>query len=80
VCAVAVANFASCAVTGTGELYTWGDGNFGLPWHDDTAAIQLAPKRVRAIRDNSVVAVSLAWCHTIAVTREGGVFGWGAAE
>ena len=79
VCAVAAAEFVSCAVTATGELYTWGRGYFGPLRHGDEMA-QLAPKRVEALRDEWVVAVAPGSYHTIAVTRDGGVFGWGRAE
>ena len=66
---------SSCAVIAAGELFTWDHGNFGRLGHGDTAA-QFAPKRVEALRDKWVVAVSLKYClRTIAVTRDGGVFG-----
>ncbi len=39
-----------------------------------------APKRVEALQDEWVVAVSVGVFHTIAVARDGGVFGWGAAD
>ena len=78
-CAVAAAENASCSVTAAGELYTWGRGDCGRLGHGDEAD-QLAPKRVEALQDEWVVAVSPATCHTIAVTRGGGVFGWGAAD
>ena len=79
VCAVAAGDDASCAVTAAGGLYTWGNGDFGRLGHGDIAP-QLAPKRVEALRDEWVVAVSHAMLHTIAVTRDGGVFGWGEAD
>jgi alpha-tubulin suppressor-like RCC1 family protein len=79
VCAVAAADDAGCAVTAAGELFTWGCGGFGRLGHGNTAA-QLAQKRVEAIRDEWVVAVSPARCHTIVVTRDGSVFGWGAPD
>ena len=64
-------------MTAVGELYTWGRGHEKLG-HGDIAD-QLAPKRVGALRDEWVVAVSVGMHHTIAVTRGGSVFGWGAA-
>ena len=69
----------ACAVSTQGELYTWGRGYGGRLGHGDQAE-QLEQKRVEALRDVWVVAVSLGMYHYITVTRDGGVFGWGAAE
>jgi hypothetical protein len=76
VCAVVAADYASCALTATGELFTWGDGECGKLGHGDEAE-QPAPKRVEALRDECVVAVTCGKRHTVAVVRGGGVFGWG---
>ena len=76
VCAVVAANCASAAVTTTGELFTWGDGECGRLGHGDEAD-KHAPKRVEALRDECVVAVTCAHRHTVAATRDGRVFGWG---
>lgn len=76
VCAIAAGGGAACAVTTAGELYTWGCGYCGQLGHGDTAS-QLVPMRVDALRDEWVVAVSLAEFRMIAVTRDGSVLGWG---
>ena len=76
---MAAEDCASCAVTAAGELYTWGSGVRGRLGHGDTAG-QLAPKRVEALQDERVVAISPASCHTVVVTFTGSVFGWGEAE
>jgi alpha-tubulin suppressor-like RCC1 family protein len=47
----------SSAVTAAGELYMWGGRADGRLGHGGTAA-QLAPKRVEALQDECVVAVS----------------------
>jgi len=73
--AVAAAEDTGCAVTATGELYTWGNGYHGRLGHGDDAE-QHVPKRVEALRDEWVVAVSSSNWHTTAVSRDGGVFGW----
>ena len=78
VCAVAAGYQTSCAVTSAGELYTCGRGYRWLLGHGDEVT-QLAPKRVETLRDEWSVAVSPGIYHTIAVTRAGRVFGWGAA-
>lgn len=77
VCAVAAGDGTSCVVTASGELFTWGVGpELG---HGDTHA-RLVPKRVEALRGEVVVAVSISRRHTLAVTKEGCVFGWGDME
>ena len=78
VCAIVAANYASCAVTTAGELFTWGNGECGRLGHGDEAE-QFEPKRVEALRDAWVVAATLGNCHTIATVRDGGVFAWGLA-
>ena len=77
VCAVAAGHGANCAVAAAGELFTWGSGWDWRLGHGDSAD-QLAPKRVEALQDEWVVAVSHADRHTVAATR-GGVYGWGKA-
>ena len=79
VCAVVAADTASCSVTATGELFTWGDGERGRLGHGDEAN-QLTPKRVDYLRDAWVVAVTCGKRHAMAVVRDGGVFGWGYVD
>ncbi len=72
----------SYAVTAAGELFTWSNGGSGKLGHGNLDD-QVVPKRVEALPDACVVAVSAS--HTvagpaIAVTRDGSVFGWGLAE
>ena len=76
VCAVVAAMSASFAVTTTGELFTWGEGQSGRLGHGDKSD-QLAPKRVEGLRDEWVIAVTCGNRHAMAVVRNGGVFGWG---
>ena len=77
VCSVAAGCATSCAVTVSGALFTWGIGpELG---HGDTLAVCF-PKRVEALRSEFVVAVSITRRHTLAVTNEGFVFGWGDME
>ena len=83
VCALAAAGDSSCAVTAEGEqLFTWGRGDSGQLGHGHFDA-QFVPKRAESLQDERVVAVRMfSYCpgHAIAVTRVGGVFGWGAVE
>ena len=47
----------SAAVTSSGELYTWGLGEYGRLGHGD-AVPQLTPKRVDALLGQRVVQVA----------------------
>jgi alpha-tubulin suppressor-like RCC1 family protein len=76
VCAVVAAEWASAAVTATGELFTWGNGECGRLGHGDEAD-QFAPKRVEALQNEFVVTVTCAYRHTMAALRDARVFGWG---
>ena len=82
VCSVAAsASASSYAVTKYGALFTWGSGENGQLGHGDTAD-ELAPRRVDALyfQGDWVVAVAAGSAHSLAVTRDGGVFGWGVAD
>ena len=41
---------------------------------------QLLPKKVEALADQRVVAVSAAHAHSLALTADGAVFTWGKGE
>ena len=71
---VAAGGASSCAISATGMLFTWGDGQYGILGHGDEAA-RHAPTVVVGI--GRVVAVAVSHSHTTAVTDDGGVYGWG---
>ena len=76
---VAAGHTTSCALTAAGELFTWGRGRAGKLGHGDPVD-QLAPRHVEVLHGEWVVAVSASLSHTVAATREGGVFGWEEEE
>ena len=71
---VAAGNDSSYATAEAGELFTWGNGQYGWLGHGDTAD-QFAPRRVDALQGERVVAVLTGHWYTVAVTRDGGLFG-----
>ena len=85
---VAATLHASCAVTFTGELFTWGNGP-ALGHATDELSMWgtgqnfiLHPKRVEALRHVGVEAISIRrWengeAQTLVVTDSGQVYGWG---
>ena len=65
-----------------GRLFTWGSGAHGRLGHgeNDHKRDHMVPKLVDALRCHSVVAISNGALHTVAVARDGSVFGWGIAN
>ena len=79
VVAVLAGYFHSLALTADGAVWSWGDGYFGKLGHGDEQR-QLLPKKVEAVADQRVVAVSAGGHHNLARTADGAVFTWGAGE
>ncbi|XP_039117171.1 PH, RCC1 and FYVE domains-containing protein 1-like isoform X1 [Dioscorea cayenensis subsp. rotundata] len=76
---VACGQFHTCAVTASGELYTWGDGthNVGLLGHG-TDVSHWIPKRVSGPLEGLQVAyVTCGTWHTALVTSAGQLFTFG---
>ena len=68
----------SVALDGDGKVYTWGKGdNFRLG-HGTEEHVRF-PRRVEGggLNEAVVVDVSVGLMHTVAVTREGKLYGWG---
>ncbi|OMO79108.1 Zinc finger, FYVE-type [Corchorus olitorius] len=76
---VACGDFHTCAVTLSGDLFTWGDGslNLGLLGHD-TEVSKLTPKKVSGEMEGMQVSyISCGPWHTAAVTSVGKLFTFG---
>ena len=76
---VACGEHHTCAVTMSGDLYTWGDGthNFGLLGHGNEASHWI-PKRVNGpLEGVHVSSVSCGAWHTAVVTSSGQLFTFG---
>lgn len=76
---VACGEFHTCAVTLSGDLYTWGDGthNFGLLGHGSEASHYI-PKKVNGqIEGLHVAHISCGPWHTAIVTSSGQLFTFG---
>lgn len=76
---VACGEFHTCAVTTTGELYTWGDGthNVGLLGHG-TDVGHWIPRRISgALEGLQVAYVSCGTWHTALITSMGQLFTFG---
>ena len=66
----------TAAWTEEGELFTFGNGNFGRLGHGG-AQNELVPRRVEALTGKKVVGTSAGGNHTAAWTEEGELFTFG---
>ncbi|KAF6153057.1 hypothetical protein GIB67_034779 [Kingdonia uniflora] len=76
---VACGEYHTCAVTFSGDLYTWGDGtyNFGLLGHGNEVS-HWVPKRVNGpLEGIHVSSISCGPWHTAVVTSSGQLFTFG---
>ncbi|KAL1545201.1 PH, RCC1 and FYVE domains-containing protein 1-like isoform X2 [Salvia divinorum] len=75
---VACGEYHSCAVTLSGDLYTWGDGHFGLLGHGNEVS-HWVPKRVNgpSLEGIHVSSISCGPWHTAVVTSAGQLFTFG---
>ena len=78
---VACGSSHSAAITSSGELYTWGLGEYGRLGHGDCIT-QLKPKLVTALLGHRVVQVACGSrdAQTLALTEDGLVFSWGDGD
>ena len=76
---VAAGDSNSACISAAGKLFTWGDGQYGKLGHK-SAQEELAPRRVDELMEFWIVQVSLGSFHTLAVDKEGKIFGFGQAK
>ncbi|XP_052902276.1 probable E3 ubiquitin-protein ligase HERC2 [Anopheles moucheti] len=78
---IACGSSHSAAITSSGELYTWGLGEYGRLGHGDNCT-QLKPKLVTALQEHRVVQVACGSrdAQTLCLTEEGLVFSWGDGD
>ncbi|XP_039436955.1 probable E3 ubiquitin-protein ligase HERC2 isoform X1 [Culex pipiens pallens] len=78
---IACGSSHSAAITSSGELYTWGLGEYGRLGHGDNCT-QLKPKLVTALQGHRVVQVACGSrdAQTLCLTEEGLVFSWGDGD
>ncbi|XP_066566869.1 probable E3 ubiquitin-protein ligase HERC1 isoform X2 [Amia ocellicauda] len=68
------------AVTAEGEVYSWGDGDYGKLGHGNSAT-QKYPKIIQGpLLGKVVVCVSAGYRHSAAVTNDGELYTWGEGD
>merc|ERR1719278_1699662 len=78
VTAVSAGMYHSCALSASGQLYTWGNnskGQLGLGRNSDMV---FSPTLVESLAGVPVAGVACGGNHTLVVTRSGAVFAWGS--
>ena len=74
---ISAGNNHSMAITELGELYTWGEGIYGQLGHGVNNNEQY-PKKVEYFTNKfKIIDCAGGAAHTIALTEEGYIFGWG---
>ena len=63
-----------------GQLYTFGNGNWGVLGHGNEDNIRFdKPKLVQALTKKKIVDISLGEYHNLALADDGSVYTWGYA-
>ncbi|KAK9735538.1 hypothetical protein RND81_04G211300 [Saponaria officinalis] len=63
-------------VTTSGNIYTYGWSKYGQLGHGDFED-HLTPYKLEALSDTTISQISGGWRHTMAVTSDGKLYGWG---
>ncbi|XP_057972443.1 ultraviolet-B receptor UVR8 isoform X2 [Malania oleifera] len=64
------------SVSSSGSLYTFGWSRYGQLGHGDFND-HLIPQKLKALHEHFITQISGGWRHTMAVTSDGKLYGWG---
>ena len=75
---VAIGFEHTVVVTAAGRVYSWGSNRFGQLGIQDKFLKRTSVPQLVEVTSDSVVNVSAGTAHTLALTSQGIMFGWGA--
>lgn len=67
----------SAAIGVDGSLWVWGKSKRGQLGLGKGITESVVPSRVELLAEEEIVKVSLGWGHSLALTKDGKLFGWG---
>jgi alpha-tubulin suppressor-like RCC1 family protein len=73
---VCCGDWHSLALTSTGEVYAWGDNQFGQIGNGSSKTMESVPAKL-IFQGHSIIAISCGSLHSMALTENGFVFAWG---
>jgi len=76
---VTCGSYHTAAVSGNGDLFTWGGGMYGKLGHGNEMG-HSTPKRVEALAGLAVSQIACGSRHTVAVVSNGALYSWGDKE
>lgn len=76
---VTCGSYHTAAVSGNGDLFTWGGGMYGKLGHGNEMG-HSTPKRVEALTGLAVSQIACGSRHTVAVVSNGALYSWGDKE
>ena len=65
------------ALTGTGQVWTWGGNRYGQLGDDTTTTTRFAPRQVELAGSAEVASIAVGQDHVLALTRHGHIYAWG---